>query len=69
MSKWLARSQILQRPMLAVYTALLIIIALVIGVFALLWLLSPSSDRLAVIANLLALGTLLLALVAGIVAL
>ena len=55
--------------MLAVYAGLLILITLAIGIFALLWLRSPSDDRLAVIANLLSFGTLLLALVAGIVAL
>lgn len=69
MNEWLSRTQLRQRPMLAVYAGVLILIALVIGIAALLWLSSPSSDRLAVIANLLALGTLLLALVAGIIAL
>jgi hypothetical protein len=55
--------------MLAVYAGLLLLIAVVIGVAALSWLTSRSDDRLAVISNFLALGTLLLALVAGIVAL
>jgi hypothetical protein len=55
--------------MLAVYGGLLVLIAVVIGLGALRWLSSSSSDRLAVIGNLLSLGTLLLALVAGIVAL
>lgn len=69
MSEWISRSQIRQRPMLAVYAGLLILIALIIGIAVLLWLSSPSSDRLTVVANLLSFGTLLLALVAGIVAL
>jgi hypothetical protein len=69
MKAWLSRTQIPQRPMLAVYAGLLIIIALVIGAWSLRWLTSGSTDRLAVIGNLLSLGTLLLALVAGIVAL
>lgn len=69
MKDWLSRSQIRQRPMLAIYAGLLILIALAIGIITLLWLSSPNSDRLAVIANLLSFGTLLLALVAGIVAL
>ncbi len=55
--------------MLAVYAGLLVLIAGVIGVTTLIWLNSATSDRLAVISNLLAFGTLLLALVAGIVAL
>jgi len=55
--------------MLAVYAGLLILIAVVIGAASLSWLTSRSSDRLAVIGNLLSLGTLLLALVAGVVAL
>jgi hypothetical protein len=55
--------------MLAVYAGLLILIALVIGAASVTWLTSGSSDRIAVIGNLLSLGTLLLALVAGIVAL
>ena len=54
--------------MLAVYAGLLILIAIVIGAASVSWLTSGGSDRLAVIANLLSLGTLLLALVAGIVA-
>jgi hypothetical protein len=69
MNSWLSRTQIRQRPMLAVYAGLLILIAVVIGLAALKWLTSPSGDRLVVIGNLLSLGTLLLALVAGIVAL
>src|SRR5208282_3559232 len=71
MRAWLSQSQIRQRPMLAVYAGLLILIALVIGAAALSRLTSssPDHDRLAVIGNLLSLGTLLLALVAGIVAL
>ena len=55
--------------MLAVYGGLLILIAVVVAVTALNWLSSRSSDRLAVIGNLLSFGTLLLAVVAGIVAL
>lgn len=55
--------------MLAVYAVLLILIAAAIGGASLTWLTSRSADRLAVISNFLALGTLLLALVAGIVAL
>jgi hypothetical protein len=55
--------------MLVVYAGLLVLITLAIGITVLAWLLSSSDDRLAVIANLLAFGTLLLALVAGIVAL
>jgi hypothetical protein len=69
MKDWLSRTQIRQRPMLAVYGLLLTLIAVVVAVTALNWLNSSSSDRLAVIGNLLSLGTLLLALVAGIVAL
>lgn len=69
MREWLSRTQLRQRPMLAVYAGLLILIAAVIGAAALSWLTSGSGDRLAVIGNLLSLGTLLLALVAGIVAL
>lgn len=69
MKDWLSRTQTRQRPMLAVYAGLLILIAVIIGLAALKWLTSGSSDRLAVIGNLLSLGTLLLALVAGIVAL
>jgi hypothetical protein len=55
--------------MLAVYAGMLVLIGIVILVTALKWLASGESDRLAVIGNLLSLGTLLLALVAGIVAL
>jgi hypothetical protein len=55
--------------MLAVYGALLIIIAAATAAVAIPWLSSPSQDKIAVIGNFLALGTLLLALVAGIVAL
>lgn len=55
--------------MLAMYVVLLLGISVVIAVTCLSWLSSSSSDRLAVIANLLSAGTLLLALVAGIVAL
>jgi hypothetical protein len=69
MKALLSRTQLRQRPMLAVYAGLLILIAAVIGVWALRWLSSASSDHLTVISNLLSLGTLLLALVAGIVAL
>jgi hypothetical protein len=69
MKDWLSRTQIRQRPMLAVYGGLLVLIAIVIGDASLHWLSSGSSDRLAVIGNLLSFGTLLLALVAGIVAL
>jgi hypothetical protein len=69
MRGWLSRTQIRQRPMLAVYGGLLVLIAVVVAVMVLNWLGSRSDDRLAVIGNLLSLGTLLLALVAGIVAL
>jgi hypothetical protein len=69
MKAWLSQTQIRQRPMLAVYGGLLVLVAGGIGVATLIWLNSASSDRLAVISNLLSLGTLLLALVAGIVAL
>ena len=69
MKEWLSRTQIRQRPMLAVYGMLLVLVAVVVAVTALNWLSSGKSDRLAVIGNLLSLGTLLLALVAGIVAL
>jgi hypothetical protein len=69
MNSWLSRTQIRQRPMLAVYGGLLILIAVVVAVTALNWLSSRSSDRLAVIGNLVSFGTLLLAVVAGIVAL
>jgi hypothetical protein len=69
MKAWLSRTQIRQRPMLAVYAGLLMLIAVVIGAASLTWLTSGADDRLAVIGNLLTLGTLLLALVAGIVAL
>ena len=55
--------------MLAVYAGLLILIAAAIGGASLAWLTSRSDDRLAVISNFLSFGTLLLALVAGIVAL
>ena len=55
--------------MLAVYAGLLILIAGAIGGASLTWLTSRSDDRLAVISNFLSFGTLLLALVAGIVAL
>lgn len=68
-SEWLARSQIRQRPRLAVYAGMLVLVTIVITVMVLNWLGSRSSDRLAVISNLLSFGTLLLALVAGIVAL
>lgn len=54
--------------MLAVYAAALLGIALFIAITGLEWL-GSKSGRLAVIANLLSFGTLLLALVAGIVAL
>jgi hypothetical protein len=62
-------SQVRQRPRLAVYAGMLVLVTLVIAVLSLSWLHSSSSDRLEVIGNFLALGTLLLALVAGIVAL
>jgi hypothetical protein len=55
--------------MLAVYAGLLILIAVATGVVTFKWLSSPSQDHLVVIGNFLMLGTLLLALVAGIVAL
>jgi hypothetical protein len=55
--------------MLAVYAGMLVIVAVVIGVVSLLQLSSPSKDRVAIIGNFLSLGTLLLALVAGIIAL
>ena len=58
-----------RRPMLVVYALLLIAITVLVGAFALNWLSSTKDDRLAVISNFLTLGTLLLALVAGIVAL
>jgi hypothetical protein len=69
MKSLLHRTQLRQRPMLAVYVALLLGIALLIGAWCLDWVFSSSNDRLAVIANLLSFGILLLALVAGIVAL
>jgi hypothetical protein len=65
----LSRTQLRQRPMLAVYAVLLILIAAAIGGASLTWLTSRSDDRLAVISNFLSFGTLLLALVAGVVAL
>jgi hypothetical protein len=55
--------------MLVVYALLLIGIGVVIAVVCLAWLFSSTSDRLTVIANMLSFGTLLLAVVAGIVAL
>lgn len=67
MRTWL--SQIRQRPSLGVYAGLLILVIAAIGGASIAWLSSSSSDRVAVIGNFLALGTLLLALVAGIVAL
>jgi hypothetical protein len=69
MKRWLSRTQLRQRPRLAVYAGLLVIVVVGTVIFALPWLSSPSQDRLAVIANFLSLGTLLLALIAGIVAL
>jgi hypothetical protein len=69
MRSLLYRSQFRQRPMLAVYAAALLGIALFIAAWCLVWVFSSSSDRLAVIANMLSFGTLLLALVAVIVAL
>src|SRR6266851_2515131 len=69
MKAWLSQVQVRQRPMLAVYAGLLVVITLAIGACVLYWLSSSSSDRLAVIGNFLSFGTLLLALVAGIVAL
>jgi hypothetical protein len=55
--------------MLAVYGVLLIIIAAATAAAVIHWLSSPDQDRIAVIGNFLSFGTLLLALVAGIVAL
>jgi hypothetical protein len=55
--------------MLTVYGVLLITVTVGTGVAALSWLSSTSQDHLAVIANFLTLGTLLLALIAGIIAL
>jgi hypothetical protein len=69
MKAWLSHVQVRQRPMLAVYAGMLVVIAVAIGVCVLYWLSSSTSDRLAVIGNFLSLGTLLLALFAGIVAL
>jgi hypothetical protein len=69
MKAWLSRTQLRQRPSLAVYTGLLITIMVVTVAIALKWLSSAAQDRIGVIANFLSLGTLLLALVAGIVAL
>lgn len=61
--------QLRQRPMLAVYLTLLILVTAGTLAIADTWLHSRSDDRLAVIANFLSLGTLALALVAGIIAL
>jgi hypothetical protein len=58
-----------QRPMLAVYGVCFVIIIAVTGGTSIYWLHSASTARLAVIANFLSLGTLLLAVLAGIVAL
>jgi hypothetical protein len=69
MRKWLSRSQIRQRPGLAVATVSLVIITAVTVIFSFGWLSSRSDDRVAVIANFLSLGTFLLALAAGIIAL
>jgi len=55
--------------MLAVYAGLLTLVTVATGVTTFTWLSSPSQDHLVVIGNFLMLGTLLLALVAGIVAL
>jgi hypothetical protein len=69
MRKWLSRNQIRQRPGLMVSAGSLGIIAVAVVVFSSAWLSSRNDDHLAVIANFLSLGTLLLALVAGIIAL
>ncbi len=68
MKALLSRTQILQRPMLTVYAGLLVVIMLATGAAAIRWLSSRRDDRVAVIGNFLSLGTLLLALVAGVVA-
>ncbi len=51
MSPWLSRTQLRQRPMLAVYAGLLIPIAVIVGAASLSWLTSRSDDRIAVIGN------------------
>lgn len=65
----LSQSQVRQRPMLAVYAVVLLLIVALIGGIALTWLSSHNSNHLMIIGNFLTLGTLLLALVAGIIAL
>jgi hypothetical protein len=55
--------------MLAVYAVVLLLVVILIGGISLSWLSSGNSDHLEVVGNFLALGTLLLALVAGIIAL
>ncbi len=67
MREWL--SQLRQRPSLAIATCSLGMITIFTGVFAFYWLGNRSDDRVAVIGNFLSLGTLLLALAAGIIAL
>ena len=62
-------SQLRQRPMLAVYLALLTLVTAATIALAGIWLNSGADDRLAVIANILSLGTFALALVAGVIAL
>jgi len=69
MKAWLSQSQIGQRPGLAIAAASAAIITLVPLIFSLAWLLGRTGDRAAVIGNFLSLGTFLLALAAGIVAL
>lgn len=69
MTRWLSHTQIRQRPSLVVYVVLIVVVTVVIGVCVLNWISSSSDDSLAVIGNFLSLGTFLLALVAGIVAL
>lgn len=58
-----------RRSMLAGYSLLLGIVALTVLLFSLIWLSSKQADHLAVIANFLTLRTLVLALIAGFVAL
>jgi hypothetical protein len=58
-----------RRLILAGYGVSLAIVALCVAILSLFWLFSIQADRLAVVANCLALGTLALALIAGSVAL
>src|SRR5690349_6714785 len=58
-----------RRAMLIFYTLLLFAVGLMVLIIVLVWSSSKHDDRLAVIANFLAGGTLLLALLAGFVAL